>query len=75
MDRADMSKDVEDNKHEAATIATKSVDEINAEARIALEAEHALSFADAVKLYPSAVGWALFFSLGIIMYDEVTQTT
>ena len=60
-------KDVEDQKDDAAIIATKSVDEINAEARKAFEAEHALSFKRSVALYPKAVGWSLFFSLGVVM--------
>lgn len=34
------------------------------EARQANEQEHNLSFLDALKLYPTAVGWSLFFSLG-----------
>ena len=37
------------------------------EARQAAEIEHNLSFLDALKLYPTAVGWSVFFSLGIIM--------
>ncbi|KAF2163828.1 hypothetical protein M409DRAFT_68371 [Zasmidium cellare ATCC 36951] len=37
------------------------------DARVASEQEHNLSFLEALKLYPTAVGWSLFFSLGIIM--------
>lgn len=37
------------------------------EARQATEHEHDLSFFEALKLYPTAVGWSVFFSLGIIM--------
>lgn len=37
------------------------------EVRLATEQEHALSFRDAVRLYPAAIGWSMFFSLGIIM--------
>lgn len=33
----------------------------------ATELEHQMSFIDAVKMYPGAVGWSIFFSLGIIM--------
>ncbi|KAH7378489.1 maltose permease [Phaeosphaeria sp. MPI-PUGE-AT-0046c] len=41
---------------------------INAEeVREAIELEHALSFRDAVKLYPKAIGWSVYFSLGVIM--------
>jgi hypothetical protein len=58
-------KDVEsDTKGGAGEIATAS---ITAEARKAFEDEHALSFRRAVSLYPGAVGWSLFFSLGIVM--------
>ena len=37
------------------------------EARLATVQEHNLTFIQAVKLYPKAVGWSIFFSLGIIM--------
>ena len=37
------------------------------EAREAIEIEHNLSFLEAVKLYPKAIGWSVFFSLGVIM--------
>lgn len=60
-------KDVEIAKDDAAMIAAAPLEEINNEARKAFEAEHAMSFKDAIKLYPAAVGWALFFSLGVIM--------
>ena len=37
------------------------------EARIGVENEHNLTFTEALKAYPAAVGWSIFFSLGIIM--------
>ena len=37
------------------------------EARQATAHEHSLTFIEAIKLYPTAVGWSVFFSLGIIM--------
>ena len=37
------------------------------EVREAIEIEHSLSFLEAVKLYPKAIGWSVFFSLGVIM--------
>jgi len=37
------------------------------EVREATDNEHNLSFRDAVRLYPKAIGWSMFFSLGIIM--------
>ncbi|KAI8625419.1 sugar porter family MFS transporter [Xylariaceae sp. FL1651] len=33
----------------------------------AIEQEHALGFWEAVKLYPTAVGWSAFVSIGVIM--------
>lgn len=63
----DMDKDIEDRKDPAALIATASVDDINAEARLATDEEHGHTFFEAVRLYPAAIGWSLFFSLGVIM--------
>ncbi|PPJ51426.1 hypothetical protein CBER1_09338 [Cercospora berteroae] len=37
------------------------------EARQTIEYEQNLSFTEALKLYPKAVGWSVFFSLGILM--------
>jgi SP family general alpha glucoside:H+ symporter-like MFS transporter len=37
------------------------------EVRDAIEVEHALTFWEAVKLYPKAIGWSMYFSLGVIM--------
>ena len=42
--------------HAAETAAAEAVDQ-----------EHALGFREAIKLYPSAVGWSLFVSIGVIM--------
>lgn len=33
----------------------------------AVAIEHTLTFWEAVKLYPKAVGWSMYFSLGVIM--------
>lgn len=63
----DMDKDIETRKDPAALIATASLDDINAEARVAADEEHGHSFWEAFKLYPSAVGWSMFFSIGVIM--------
>ncbi|KAI1630416.1 MFS sugar transporter-like protein [Exophiala viscosa] len=59
--------DIEDRKDPAGLIATASIDDIHTEARIAADEEHGHSFFKALKLYPAAVGWSLFFSLGVIM--------
>ncbi|KAI5359560.1 putative major facilitator, sugar transporter, major facilitator superfamily [Septoria linicola] len=37
------------------------------EARQAMENEHNLSFTEALRLYPTAVAWSVFFSLGVLM--------
>jgi len=41
--------------------------EIGEESRRATELEHRMSFKQGLKLYPKALGWSSFFSLGIIM--------
>ncbi len=33
----------------------------------AIRYEHSLTFVDAVKLYPAAIGWSAFMSIGVIM--------
>lgn len=40
------------------------------EARVASDQEHSLGFVEALKLYPTAVGWSLFFSLG---YERIVE--
>ncbi|KAF2107566.1 general substrate transporter [Lophiotrema nucula] len=35
--------------------------------REAIEVEHTLSFRDALRFYPKAIGWSMYFSLGVIM--------
>ena len=62
-----MDKDIETRKDPAALIATASIDDINAEARAAADEEHSHGFWEAIRLYPQAVGWSLFFSIGVIM--------
>lgn len=37
------------------------------EIREAIETEHTLTFWKALKLYPKAIGWSMYFSLGVIM--------
>lgn len=43
------------------------VDEIYSEAQIAIVAERNLDVRSALRLYPKAAAWSLFFSLGVIM--------
>ncbi len=33
----------------------------------AIRAEHSLSFTEALKLYPKAIGWSAYVSMGVIM--------
>ncbi|KAH9893693.1 general substrate transporter [Xylariomycetidae sp. FL2044] len=33
----------------------------------AIQQEHAITFVEAIKLYPKAVGWSMFVSIGVIM--------
>jgi hypothetical protein len=50
------------------TGATTSLEELSPEARVAADREHDLTFLEAVAKYPTAIAWAMFFSLGVIMY-------
>lgn len=52
-----------------------STQQENAEdVREAIEVEHTLSFFDAVKYYPKAIGWSMYFSLGVIMLCKLGLT-
>jgi SP family general alpha glucoside:H+ symporter-like MFS transporter len=51
----------EDSIHD---VPTKQIGE---EARLATEIEHQMTFMQAIKIYPKAMGWSVFFSLGVIM--------
>lgn len=42
------------------------------EVREAIEVEHNLTFLQALKLYPKAIGWSMYFSLGVIMLGMVS---
>jgi hypothetical protein len=51
-----------------AEIRKLSTQQDNAEeVREAVELEHTLTFWEAVKFYPKAIGWSMYFSLGVIM--------
>lgn len=54
-------------RKDGLAVESASIDDLSAEARTAADEEHDLTFIDAVKAYPTAVAWALFFSLGVIM--------
>ena len=55
-----------------AAVDSASVGEVRAEAQIAADKELEMSFMEAIRSYPTAVAWAIFFSLGVIM--AVCQT-
>lgn len=44
-----------------------SLRKIGAEALVATEIEHQMTFSQGLKLYPASIGWSAFFSLGVIM--------
>lgn len=44
------------------------------EVREAIEIEHSLGFWETVKLYPRAIGWSCYFSLGVIMLGITTKS-
>ncbi|KAF2751224.1 sugar transporter [Sporormia fimetaria CBS 119925] len=53
--------------HEPVEIHKLSTQEYREELREAIEAEHSLTFSDALRKYPKAIGWSMYFSLGVIM--------
>jgi SP family general alpha glucoside:H+ symporter-like MFS transporter len=55
---------------EASTTVQKL--SINAEdVREVIELEHTLTFREALSLYPKAIGWSFYFSLGVIMLGMI----
>lgn len=46
--------------------ATKAIGQTTTTA-LAIQAEHDLTFTQAIRLYPAAIGWSVFVSLGVIM--------
>lgn len=48
-------------------IEATSIHDVHTEAQINAAKEHEMTFMQAIKTYPTAVAWALFFSLGVIM--------
>lgn len=70
-------QNADDNQFEASQstemdskISTSTDAKPHAAAAAAAEAvyqEHTLTFWEAIKLYPTAVGWSLFVSIGVIM--------
>ncbi len=57
---AELSPPIEDYK-------PRGPDDTDATLAAAIQYEHSLTFWEAVKLYPAAIGWSAFVSLGVIM--------
>lgn len=61
-----MGTSVDEGEERSAKIGNVTIGAIaGEEARQGTEHEHSLSLAEAVKLYPSAIGWTIYFSLGV----------
>lgn len=60
-----MSSDMKDIPAEVRKLSTQQ--ENADEVREAIELEHTLTFWEAAKLHPKAIGWSVYFSLGVIM--------
>ena len=56
---------------DVSVLDNTSIDDHHAEAQLAAEREHSLTFTEAIRTYPTAVAWSLFFSLGVIMAVRV----
>lgn len=50
-----------------SSIHDVSEKKIGDDARLATEIEHQMTFMQAVRIYPKAMAWSVFFSLGVIM--------
>jgi len=64
------NKEVEDpvEVHKVSTENEKAQ-----EIREANEIEHRLTLLQAIKLYPKAIGWSMYFSLGVIMLCKANR--
>ncbi|KAJ5263561.1 hypothetical protein N7478_011166 [Penicillium angulare] len=64
---------LEDSVVHTLAKSNRKVAILSSEAKLATEAEHKLSFREAIKRYPKAIGWSILFSTAIIMegYDIV----
>ncbi|KAN0090028.1 putative MFS maltose permease [Hyaloscypha variabilis] len=63
----------EDTVIRRASKAVEGFADISAEAKAATDREHSMSFKQALRLYPKAVGWSILLSTAIVMegYDVV----
>ncbi|TVY42649.1 Maltose permease [Lachnellula subtilissima] len=67
MESMEKSVDTEGVRQIPSLNDTGRMQDIGEESRRATELEHRMSFKQGLKLYPKALGWSSFFSLGIIM--------
>ena len=51
----------------ALEAVVSSTEALNEQAKIATEREKNLGFFQAIRLYPTAAGWSVYFALGILM--------
>jgi SP family general alpha glucoside:H+ symporter-like MFS transporter len=73
------SRDAENAIHPSGTLERKAIHDnpdyaqLVEDARIATEQEHAMTFGQAIRLYPKAVGWSILLSTAIVMegYDTL----
>jgi SP family general alpha glucoside:H+ symporter-like MFS transporter len=64
---------VDDSVIRKASVAVQNFADLSSEAKGATQKEHAMSFMQAIKLYPKAVAWSILLSTAIVMegYDVV----
>lgn len=61
-----MGTSLDDGEERSAKLGNVTIGAIaGEEARQGTEHEHSLSLSEAFKLYPSAIGWTIYFSLGV----------
>lgn len=63
---AELGRD-EKTSGEAVASHDQAADRNTADIVEAIRAEHQMSFSEALKLYPKAIGWSAFVSIGVIM--------
>jgi hypothetical protein len=62
------------NKDAETPVTVRKLSVAAEDVREAIEVEHSLTFLEAVKLYPKAIGWSMYFSLGVIMLGNSSRT-
>jgi hypothetical protein len=62
-----MATDTKESKAPVEVLRISTQQEHAEELREATEIEHALTFLDAIRSYPKAIGWSVYFSVGVIM--------